>query len=94
MFVLVLYLKDIYIDLSYSTEITYFRDFDFFRHQKEEGFRDSIPSMELLGSWLLQELPATGSELINGNGTYSDDNGTKAAELFSLLLQISLWGNK
>ena len=74
------------------------RDFDFFRHQKEEGFRDSLPSMELLGAWLLQQLSwaaggGGGRQLDNGNCTL-DNNIPQSAQLWNLFLQISLWGNK
>lgn len=71
--------------LEAMTNIEQLRDFDFFRHQKEEGFRDSLYSMEQLGEWILQILPEDSSISSKGNDTQ---------DLFAKLLQISLWGNK
>lgn len=84
--------------LAALTRVEPLRDFDFFRHQKEEGFRDSLPSMELLGAWLLQQLSGAaggggGRQLDNGNCTL-DNNIPQSAQLWNLFLQISLWGNK
>ena len=38
------------------TKIPQLQTFDFFRAQKEEGFHSSLPSMQLLGSWLMKTL--------------------------------------
>ena len=63
--------------------VLFFRSFDFFRHQKEEGFRESLSSMKDLGDWLFHSL-----------ANLDHENKTEIRELFGNLLQISLWGNK
>jgi len=64
-------------------QINELRSFDFFRHQKEEGFRESLSSMKDLGDWLFHSL-----------ANLDHENKTEIRELFGNLLQISLWGNK
>ena len=63
------------------------RDFDFFRHQKEEGFHGSLGSMRQLSSWLLPKLRAMeqGEE---------ERSPSRLAELWHVLVQVSLWGNR
>jgi hypothetical protein len=51
---------------------------DFFQHQKQEGFHNSLPSMQLLGAWLLDAL-----------GHHSNLD-----ETWETLVQVCLWGNK
>ena len=62
------------------------RTFDFFQHQKEEGFHGSLASMKQLSAWLLTQL----SELEKSENI----NGEKLSNLWHILVQISLWGNK
>jgi len=56
--------------------------FDVFRQQKQEGFASSLPSMLSLASWLL----ATLSDVLAGEA--------KAEDIWNILLQVCLWGNK
>jgi len=56
--------------------------FDVFRQQKQEGFANSAPSMLSLASWLL----ATLRDVLAGDA--------KAEDIWNILLQVCLWGNK
>jgi len=69
------------------TQVSPLRDFDFFKDLKEQGFRESLLSMEQLGGWFLQHMRISQND-------ESSRNETDAKDLFHLLLQISLWGNK
>jgi len=62
------------------------RVFDFFRHQKEEGFHGSVGSMKQLAIWLLPQLLEMKKVV--------DPNVNNASKLWQILVQISLWGNK
>merc|ERR1712098_781688 len=62
------------------------RVFDFFRHQKEEGFHGSVGSMKQLAIWLLPQLLEMEKVV--------DANVNNASKLWHILVQISLWGNK
>lgn len=70
----------------HHSKINICRTFDFFRHQKEEGFHGSVTSMKQLSSWLLPRL----LEIQNEN----DKDLGKLSQMFHNLVQTALWGNK
>lgn len=69
------------------TEISPLRNFDFFKNLKEQGFQESLLSMEQLAEWFLQRV-------CRREDNDSSATGSQAEDLFHVLLQISLWGNK
>eukprot|EP00088_Acartia_fossae_P041886 TRINITY_DN4384_c0_g1_i1.p1 TRINITY_DN4384_c0_g1~~TRINITY_DN4384_c0_g1_i1.p1 ORF type:complete len:442 (-),score=79.47 TRINITY_DN4384_c0_g1_i1:201-1526(-) len=69
--------------LSSFLDTQQLQKFDFFRHQKEEGFRESLASMSELGSWLQDQLEGA-----------QQHSSTQMETNFKTLIRISLWGNK
>ena len=66
------------------TGVKELQNFDYFGHQKREGFHGSVSSMKQLAAWLLEQLESLENEC----------NETKMKELWHILVQICLWGNK
>jgi len=69
--------------LSSFVQSVELKEFDFFVHQKEEGFLESVESMAHLGIWLQKELENA-----------SQHSKTQMESNFKTLIKISLWGNK
>jgi len=61
------------------------KNYDFFLHLKEESFRESVPSMFHLGSWLRQLILQLETK---------PQSLTEMEQTFKTLIRISLWGNK